>query len=73
MVLLENSDILLRVRCSGDDWCGFCKLLLLSESAMILEENSRRRMVINLRNVVEFEMDQDTLNLRANIPYHIDH
>ena len=73
MGLLENTDVMLRVRCSGEDWCGFARVLLLSENAMILEENSRRRMVVNLGNVVEFEIDQPAFNVDANFPYQVIH
>lgn len=60
---LENSDTAIRLRMSGEGWMDFTKLILLSESAMIVEGPSTRRIVMNVRNVVEFEVDEPILEL----------
>jgi hypothetical protein len=69
LAAIENSEVLIRIRCSGERWCEFSSLLLLSENAMILQENSRRRIIMNLKNVVEFEIDQAALDLDPNAQY----
>lgn len=71
LATIENSEVMIRIRCSGEPWCGFSYLLLLSENAMILEENSRHRIVMNLGTVVEFEIDQPALDLGPNCQYEI--
>lgn len=67
---VENSEVSIRIRLSGEGWMGYAKLLLLSESAMILQ-NGTSRVILNLRNTVEFEIDQPLLGLLAGTPYEI--
>lgn len=67
---LESSEVSIRVRLSGEGWTGFSKLLLLSESAMILQ-NGTSRVIFNLRSTVEFEVDQPILGLSAHTRYEI--
>ena len=68
---LESSDISIRLRMSGEGWMGFAKLILLSESAMIVQDGSRRKVIMNIRNVVEFEIDQPLFDLSPNSQYEI--
>ena len=68
---LENSDTAIRLRMSGEEWMDFTKLILLSESAMIVEDPSMKRVVKNLRNVVEFEVDEPVLELSPFSLYEI--
>ena len=56
---------------SGESWMDFSKLILLSESAMIIQDASERRMIMNLRNVAEFELGEPVLDLPANSPYEV--
>lgn len=70
---LENSDTAIRLRMSGEEWMDFTKLILLSESAMIVEDPSMKRVVKNLRNVVEFEVDEPVLELSPFSLYEIDY
>ena len=71
--VLENSDVAIRLRLLGETWTGFARVILLSESAVILQDGSDRRMIINIRNVMEFEVDNGLLGLIANVPYEIVH
>jgi hypothetical protein len=68
---LENSDIAIRLRMSGEGWMDFAKLILLSESAMIVQDDSGRRVIMNLRNVVEFEINEPFLDLSAHSHYQV--
>ena len=70
---LENSDTAIRLRMSGEEWMDFTKLILLSESAMIVEDPSMKRAVKNLRHVVEFEVDEPVLELSPFSLYEIDY
>lgn len=70
---LEDSDVAIRVRMSGEDWTSFMTLILLSESAMIGQDGSERQMIINLKNIVEFELNQPHLHLTARIVYEVVH
>lgn len=69
---LENSEISIRIRLSGEAWMEYSKLLLLSDSAMILQ-NGSSRVILNIRNTVEFEIDNPFLGLSAHTPYEIVH
>ncbi|HEY9489562.1 MAG TPA: hypothetical protein VIQ51_14565 [Chryseosolibacter sp.] len=68
---LENSEISIRLRISGESWLPYSRLILLSESAMILQDGPERKMITNLRNIVEFEIDKKILTLEAHCPYEI--
>jgi hypothetical protein len=68
---LENSDIGIRLRMSGEGWMDFAKLILLSESAMIVQDDSGRKVIMNLRNVVQFEIDEPLLDLSAHTQYEV--
>ena len=67
LATIESSDISIRIRNTGEQWNDFSQVLLLSENAMILQENGKRRIVMNLKNIVEFEIDKPHLDLE---PYH---
>lgn len=67
---LENSEVSIRIRLSGEGWMGYSKLLLLSESAMILQ-NGTSRVILNLRNTVEFQIDRPFQKISAHTPYEI--
>lgn len=70
---LENCDTAIRLRISGEAWTDFSALILLSENAMILQDGSEGRLVINLRNVVQFELAEPHLDLIAYNVYEITH
>jgi hypothetical protein len=38
---------------------------------MILQDGPERKMITNLRNIVEFEIDKKILTLEAHCPYEI--
>lgn len=68
---LENSQTRIRIRLLGNPWTSFCTLILLSESAMILQESNDHKIIMNLRGVVEFEVSEPVADLKANQPYEI--
>jgi hypothetical protein len=70
---LENSDTTIRLRLLGNPWTSACTLILLSESAMILQESNNRKIIMNLRNVVEFEVGEPVAGLQANQSYEIEY
>lgn len=69
--MLENSDITIRLRMLGNPWTAFCKLILLSESAMILQDSTESKIIMNLRNVVEFELGEEVDGWKGNTPYEV--
>ena len=71
--ILEDGEVSIRLRLLGESWTGFARLILLSESAVILQDDNDRRMIINIRNVREFELNKGVANLMANMPYEIVH
>lgn len=68
---IENSDTPVRVRTLGDPWMEFAKLMLLSDSAMILEMIDGRRVILNIKNVVEFQLERRILDYEAKTTYEI--
>ena len=68
---LENADVKIRVRVMGQPWTGFLKLILLSDSAMILEDGVDRKIVLHLKNVMQFEVNQTISNVRAQETYEV--
>lgn len=68
---LENQQTSIRVRRLGEPWTPFSRLILLSDNAMILQDNNERKIIINVRNVIEFELDQPLEGLAANTYYEI--
>lgn len=68
---LENADIKVRLRTLGNPWTSFCTVILLSESAMILQDGTDRKIIMNLRNVVEFELSDDVDGFKANSGYEV--
>lgn len=68
---IENSDITLRVRVLGNAWTSFCTLILLSESAMILQDTTDNKMITNLKNIVEFELGEQVEGLKGNVVYEV--
>ncbi|MGC1243317.1 MAG: hypothetical protein WA874_17125 [Chryseosolibacter sp.] len=73
LATLENSEVAIRIRMSGEQWNAFSQVLLLSENAMILQEDGKRRIVMNLKNIAEFEIDSSILDLEPNLRYGIDY
>ena len=71
LATIESSDISIRIRATGEQWNDFSQVLLLSENAMILQENGKRRIVMNLQNIVEFEIDKPHLDFEPGHPYRI--
>jgi hypothetical protein len=66
---LENSDALIRLRTSGEPWTPASRLILLSDNAMILQPAADRKIIINVGNVVEFELDQSVNTCLADCIY----
>ena len=54
---LENSDIAIRLRLTAEAWMDFSTIVLLSEHAMLVQRDGQRTL-INLRHIVEFELDK---------------
>ena len=69
--VLENSGTLIRVRLSGEGWMADSKLILLSESAMILQDERDHKTIVNLRNVVEFQLEKAVLGFTAEGLYEV--
>jgi len=69
--VLENSGTLIRVRLSGEGWMSHSQLILLSESAMILQDERDHKAIVNLRNVVEFELEKTVLDFDAETVYEV--
>ena len=68
---LENVETLIRFRLIGEQWTDFSKVILVSESALLFQEGAVQRVIMNLRNVVEFELDQQHLEYLPNNSYRI--
>jgi hypothetical protein len=71
LATIESSDISIRIRMTGEQWSDFSHVLLLSENAMILQENGKRRIVMNLKNIAEFEIDKPHLDIEPGHRYSI--
>ena len=71
LATIESSDISIRIRVTGEQWNDFSQVLLLSENAMILQENGKRRIVMNLKNIVEFEIDKPHLDFEPGHRYSV--
>ena len=71
LATLENSPVKIRLRCAGERYGEFSNVLLLSENAMILQHQPNKRMIVNLRDVAEFELDHPLLDLEANGAYNV--
>lgn len=69
---LENADSLIRFRLVGESWTEFSKVVLVSENAVMCQEGTTQRVIVNLRNVTEFQIDQPHLEYLPHIPYRID-
>lgn len=70
---IENSEVSLRLRMPGERWTDFSKLILLSQNAMILQNGSERRIILNVRSVVEFEVDKPVRQILPRLAYEITH
>jgi hypothetical protein len=67
---LENSGTGIRLRLSGKTWTSFYQLILLSESAMMLRQGNLNQ-IVNLRNVLQFEIEEAVADFQPHIPYEI--
>ncbi len=70
---LENANVPIRIRGMGKPWMDFCRLVLLSDSAMILESDDDPRIIINIRNVMEFQLGQPFAGYEAELTYEVVH
>ena len=70
---LENSDIRIRLRGMGEQWLSFCKLVLLSDSAMILQADDKPRIILGIRSVMEFQLEQNFSGYDASVIYEVAH
>lgn len=68
---LENGDVSIRLRLLGEPWTKFSRLILLSESAMIVQDSDDRKTIINIRNIIQFELDKPVEGISANTHYAI--
>ena len=68
---LENSNTAIRLRMMGEPWMDFSLVVILSEHAMLLQSNGQRKLISNLRSVVEFEIDKTVGDYAANRVYSI--
>ena len=65
---LEGSTVRVRTRASGEPWGRFAILILLSDNAMILQDGEDRT-IINLHNIIEFELDTPVNNFIEKTTY----
>lgn len=70
---LENSEVRIRIRGMGEPWMGYCKLVLLSDRAMILQSDSDPRIILNIRNIVEFQLERNFSGYDAEVTYEVEH
>lgn len=70
---LENQQTSIRVRRLGESWTPFSRLILLSDSAMILQDSNERKIIVNVRSIMEFELDQPVEGFAANSRYEIEY
>jgi hypothetical protein len=68
---LEKSDVLIRLRPSGERWMEYSKVILVSDNAAIVEENGKRRVIMNLKSIVEFALDTTHSEYAENMAYQI--
>lgn len=68
---LENSEVRIRVRAIGEGWMAYCKLVLLSDSAMILQSDDERRIIVYIKNVVEFQLEEPFSGYPANTTFEV--
>lgn len=68
---LENGDVSIRLRLLGEPWTKFSRIILLSESAMIVQDSDDRKTIINIRNIIQFELDKPVEGISANTHYAI--
>lgn len=52
---------------------GYCKLVLLSDRAMILQSDSDPRIILNIRNIVEFQLERNFSGYDAEVTYEVEH
>jgi hypothetical protein len=71
LATIENSEVAIRIRVAGEEWSDFSHVLLLSENAMILQQDGRRRIIMNLKNVAEFQIDKPHLVFEPLTEYEI--
>jgi hypothetical protein len=69
---LENAESSIRFRLVGESWTEFSMVVLVSENAVMYQEGMIRRVIMNLRNVTEFQIDQPHLEYLPDYPYRID-
>lgn len=70
---LENTDTAIRLRTTGEPWTDFSLVMILSDHAMLLQANGQRKLISNLRNIVEFEIDKPVGDYSADRVYSITH
>jgi hypothetical protein len=68
---LENGEVSIRLRLLGEPWTKFSRIILLSESAMIVQDSDDRKTIINIRNIIEFELDKPVEGISASTRYAI--
>lgn len=68
---VENTDIAIRLRVSGEPWTQFSKLILLSDTAMILQNGVDTKIIVHIRNVIEFEINYAYAPYKAHTTYEV--
>lgn len=68
---LEAGNPSIRFRLAGQPWTQFSKVVLVSEDAVLYQEDITRRIIMNLRDVIEFEIDQPHLEYLPKTLYRI--
>ena len=68
---LENLDIGIRLRLTGERWTDHSKVVLLSEHAVLLQANGQHKLISNIGNIVEFEIDKPVDAFEADRVYSI--
>jgi hypothetical protein len=76
LLALENSTprVQIRLRMANEPWMeNFSTVILVSQNATILSSDpaAEPKIIFNLKNVAEFEIDRSFLNFEPNIRYSI--
>lgn len=68
---LENTDKKIRLRPLGESWIDFSRVILLSDSAMIIQSDGERKVIINIKNVMEFQVEKEVSSFEPGTVYEV--
>ncbi len=68
---LENAEVMIRLRAMGQAWTSYSKLILLSDSALILEDGEDQRMVLYVKNIIKFQVEKAVHSFKPGTTYEV--